>query len=184
MIIGRDIEALLNRRANILNDYPDSIVAKYWKKTDKWKDFETLANVVKEYKCEETTVGIISLRLGDKLELDQELCPDEIISEVLKKVEKSNKINWEIVTGFHNIHVFSKNTGRSESEALLKSFDVIKGIFTALKLKRMNVSVSIGTPDDVDSTFVKLCRCSDLIFGGAGGTWRQSINKVRKILNG
>lgn len=184
MIIGRDIEAHLNRRANILNDYPDSIVAKYWKKTDKWRDFETLANVVKEYECEEATAGIISLRLGDKLELDQELHPDEIISEVLKKVEKSNKINWEITTGFHNVHVFAKDTDRSESEALLKSFDVIKGIFTTLKLKRINVSVSIGVPDDVDSTFVKLCRCSDLIFGGAWGTWRQSINEVRKILNG
>lgn len=167
MIIGQDLPHLIKRRDQIINDYPNSIVSKYWKSTDKWCDIDTLSEVVSK-ENEEPVVGVINLRLGDKVEnksFDIQKCVDSVVESAC---ESSNS-NWKIQTGFHN-----------SPKNLSTSFKIIEKIYIELEnSKRNRISVHINDADSVDKVFIEACTTKNLIVGGAGGTWHRLIKEIR-----
>ena len=177
MIIGRDSSrGCVLRREEILRDYPDSIVSKYWNSTNDWHDFDALYEVIDSYDNIVTPKGIIQLRLGDRIEETRDRPkPDvsKITEPILDEVRKQDNKIWRIHTGFHN-----------SPKDLTSSFEIIRDVYTSLQEGRNRISLHINDPDHADDDFMQACFCENVIFGGeADSSWIKCILKMRKRLN-
>ena len=156
--------------------YPDSIVSKYMKRTNKSVDLDTLKSIVKKYnpriRPNKNTI-VIHLRVGDVIKGD--------VNSLLKKegLTYTRPLSYykEAIKNYKDLESITLVAGGCFlKDNFLKSkmfISKIKSLYT-----KMGYNVNVRFEKNADDDFVFMCRAKHFIPGG--GKFSELITQLRK----
>jgi len=186
MILKERFKNQINGKNFHLKIYPDSIISKYFKRTDKFQDLEVLNEIVSETKIEkypEEKDLVIHLRTGDELNKSVPWSVDYFLSEENKdhpyiknmKYFQSIQIpeNIEKIILVTNVYGGGDTRSTDDFSRSYEYIEKIKGYFEETKI----VETRINMKADDDFVFM----ASSKYFTPSGGGFSELVEKIVKI---